>query len=212
MLTRRDFIQTGTAAGVAAAMAPQLAAAALPVDVPHPVLTIADGVIDQRLAASQAFVDALAPTGTRGLAFTGDISPLWRSTMSSDWRAAPRATAGLTTHGPLFILERMGWTHDLRVTFRAQHRRAANGTLEHEIQGPVDLVDALAAALPQAGADFSAVVAKALAKHPQGNGPQAHRIITTDTAVAMDEELYSWVLAPRCDCGGLAPYSHTHSA
>ena len=38
--------------------------------------------------------------------------------LSQRWKAGAVAIAGVTTHGPLFCLERWGWDHGLRLAYR----------------------------------------------------------------------------------------------
>ena len=212
MLTRREFMQTATAAGAAGVALSSPALAAIAPEMPAARGIVTRMVVDQRAAMSSAFGATARAAEITVDAFADDISPLWRTVLQPAWKAAPTPIAGMTEHGPLFVLERMGWKHDMRATFRAQHSTNAEGVLEHEIQGPAEIVDALAAALPAAGAEFGGLMAQALAAHPAGDVAQKHVVVTTDTRVAMAEPIYSFVLAPRAQCCTLKPYSHNHSA
>jgi len=212
MLTRRDFIHASAAAGIAATAVPAASFTSAPFTPDLPSLPIADALFDTRILGGERFAAALAADGANALSFTGDVSPLWRSRLMLEWRKGARPLAGFTTHGPLFILERMGWKHDMRATYRGQHRVNAEGFLEHELQGPVDVIERLEADLKAAGAEFAPVVAAALQNHPLGSGAQRHVTLTTQIRMDLEEPLYSYVLAPQCDCGGLKLYSHNHSA
>jgi hypothetical protein len=45
----------------------------------------------------------------------GDMTRFWYDDLYHRWRQGPAAIAGLTGHGPLFCLERLGWEQRLRV-------------------------------------------------------------------------------------------------
>jgi hypothetical protein len=42
-------------------------------------------------------------------AIRGDITDLWFHDLDLRWKQGPAPIAGLTTHGPLFCLERLAW-------------------------------------------------------------------------------------------------------
>lgn len=209
MLTRRDFMQTAVAAGAVATAMPAFAASA---EIALPRTQVRTAIFDSRNPITAGFGANASVEGTAAHGVAGDITSLWRTTLAPAWKAKPEAVMGMTEHGPLFILERMGWNHDMRATFRGQHSVDANGSLRHDLQGPAELVDALAARLPQAGSDFGPVLAEVLQSLPLGGGAKKHLVVTVAAKADFAEPLYSYVLAPRCDCAGLTPYSHNHSA
>ena len=73
---------------------------------------------DERFGESVAFAEDMSKRGTPLTRFRGDITDFWYGDLSVRWKAAPVAIAGVTTHGPLFCLERWGWDHGLRVAYR----------------------------------------------------------------------------------------------
>jgi hypothetical protein len=73
---------------------------------------------DERFAESVAFAEEMSRRGTPVTRFRGDISDFWYRDLSQRWKVAPVAIAGVTTHGPLFCLERWGWDHGLRLSHR----------------------------------------------------------------------------------------------
>jgi hypothetical protein len=119
MTTRRDFLQL-------ALTAPLLPASLhLPVfnsrsDSPaHAQIDVLYTVLcDERFGESVAFAEDMSKRGTPVTRFRGDITDFWYGDLSVRWKAAPVAIAGVTTHGPLFCLERWGWDHGLRVAYR----------------------------------------------------------------------------------------------
>jgi hypothetical protein len=70
---------------------------------------------DERFAESVAFAEEMSRHGTSVTRFRGDITDFWYRDLSQRWKADPVAIAGVTTHGPLFCLERWGWDHGLRL-------------------------------------------------------------------------------------------------
>jgi hypothetical protein len=119
MATRRDFLQL-------ALTAPLLPASLrLPVfdsrtdSRPHAQLDALYTVLcDERFAESVAFAEEMSKRGTRVTRFRADITDFWYGDLSQRWRVDPVGIAGVTTHGPLFCLERWGWDHGLRVAYR----------------------------------------------------------------------------------------------
>ncbi len=73
---------------------------------------------DERFAESVAFAEEMSRHGTPVTRFRGDITDFWYRDLSQRWKADPVAIAGVTTHGPLFCLERWGWDHGLRIAQR----------------------------------------------------------------------------------------------
>lgn len=83
---------------------------------------------DERFAESVAFAEEMSKRGTPVTRFRGDISDFWYRDLSMRWKDDSVAIAGVTTHGPLFCLERWGWDHGLRIA----HRQDLSVAEEHE--------------------------------------------------------------------------------
>jgi hypothetical protein len=73
---------------------------------------------DERFGESVTFAGDMSKRGTLVTRFRGDITEFWYRDLSQLWKVDPVAIAGVTTHGPLFCLERWGWDHGLRVVQR----------------------------------------------------------------------------------------------
>jgi hypothetical protein len=73
---------------------------------------------DERFGESVAFAEEMARHGTSITRFRGDITEFWYQDLSQRWKTDPVAIAGVTTHGPLFCLERWAWDHGLRIAER----------------------------------------------------------------------------------------------
>ena len=81
-------------------------------------------VADVRFAHSaqgRAFSVEAERFGADIVRIEGDITDFWFNDLSLRWKDGPAAIAGLTEHGPLFCLERLGWDHRMRVVFRHEH-------------------------------------------------------------------------------------------
>jgi hypothetical protein len=120
MTTRRDFLQLAFTA--------PLLPAALRLPASHSgtdhffmradIRSLYAVLCDERFAESEAFAEEMSRRGTPVTRFRGDITDFWYGDLSQRWKADPVAIAGVTTHGPLFCLERWGWDHGLRVAYR----------------------------------------------------------------------------------------------
>lgn len=122
MITRRRFLQSSLAVSGLAFGGPALAswagaAGALP-DASTPRLDAA--LYQPELPASAAFGAAARSRGVTAHAFDGDISGLWTEGVLDAWWAQPTVIAGLTTYPALFLLERIGWDHGMRVISRGE--------------------------------------------------------------------------------------------
>ena len=73
---------------------------------------------DERFLESVAFAEEMSKGGTPVTRFRGDITDFWYLDLSQRWKVDPVAIAGVTTHGPLFCLERWAWDHGLRIAGR----------------------------------------------------------------------------------------------
>jgi hypothetical protein len=83
---------------------------------------------DERFAESVAFAEEMSRRGTPVTRFRGDITDFWYRDLSQRWKADAVAIAGVTSHGPLFCLERWGWDYGLRLA----HRLDLSVAGEHE--------------------------------------------------------------------------------
>src|SRR4029453_3303581 len=71
-------------------------------------------VCDERFAPSVAFGLEAKRLGAEVVRTHGDITDFWFEDLSRRWKEQPVGIAGLTTHGPIFCLERFAWDHGLR--------------------------------------------------------------------------------------------------
>ncbi len=179
MTNRREFLQTGVtvsamplaingllSAGTAAARGAGTA----------PVLHTA--LSDDRYAEGRRFAEALGEIGVRAVALRdGDVTEPYLA-LAALWRERPAAVAGLTQFGPMFVLERLGFEHGLRVVLHVEHRVSGDGELEHSITGAPQVI-ALAEALQRQGVEWPVLFAALARAAGDGRGPRTERAIRT---------------------------------
>jgi hypothetical protein len=211
MTTRREFLQ-GTMAASGIALAGTTSAstfsglAVLSRDAFAP-LQLGGIVFDTSIAHSVAFGSRANHLGLQTFPIEGDITNLWTRHLMGQWREQPVPLAGLTEAMPLFLLERFGWDHGLRVAFRAEHRPQDGGVLVHQLEGPPDMLIAFQS-LAVGRLEFGSCMADAVASCPQTAHTTTTAMFTTP-AVARESRqtlpLYSWVIAPRAAFAPLLP-------
>lgn len=191
MANRREFIQAGMAVAMAATptlsrLAPGTAA-----------LGLYKVIYDQRFAAGQAFAARASAQGVSTHAISGPVHALWYEDLYQRWRSQPVAIAGLTTYNPMFLLSMMAQDVRMRVIYRAHHRLASDGRVEHEWFGPRRLQDRraqLVASPAWAEAAAESVLnwpAQAVSVAPE------HSSIGAANRRALDgQTLISWIIAP----------------
>ncbi len=191
MTDRRQFLQTAAVLSAA----PLAGHAAFAGAGGSPIAL--DGiVIDARHQPARDFGARAARFGTPLLTMEGDITGLWQRELLGRWRSRPGALVGLTERPALFLLERLGFDHGLRVAFQAEHASVAGGAGAHRLLRSADTM--LESELGAAGADWPAVLAEALVT---GQARPVADARPTDAALAAHlgeaPKLHSWIIAPR---------------
>jgi hypothetical protein len=201
MPSRREFIQAGIAASVVPIAFPihGPARAAVDADVatPHSHRPLRV-VCDVRSPHSAALADEAERLGLTVVRTRGDITDFWFNDLAPQWKVSPLAIAGLTTHGPLFCLERFAWDHGLRVAFRGVHRFHDSGYIEHSLSGPFKTVASAHSAL--VGEDWPVHLARLLrscAAAPDTAGTTVRSALARGHRTDVDDTLFSWVIAPK---------------
>lgn len=212
MTTRRQFLQgtlalTGLALSGAVFAKPLSIQSALSDETGR--MSFHTVVYEPDVAASAAFGAAVARHGMATHAIDGDITSLWTGELADLWRQEPVAIAGMTTYPALFLLERFGWDHGLRVAFRAEHKADANGRIQHRLEGPGSLLSMFEASLLQQ-TQFSTCMAGLVAHCPAASAVQSTTLLATSTFPTTLETptLYSWIIAPRACQNGGSPSVH----
>jgi hypothetical protein len=120
MTTRRDFLQMALTAPLlpASLRLPSSDGRTGSLSAHVQIGSLYTVLCDERFGESVAFADEMSRRGTPVTRFRGDITDFWYQNLSQRWKVDPVAIAGVTTHGPLFCLERWGWDHGLRTVQR----------------------------------------------------------------------------------------------
>jgi hypothetical protein len=203
MASRREFLQAGLAS-LALPISAHAAFSSGIVPLPgEPVSTpLYKVVYDERFAASRAFASEARSLGAAVHGIEGDITDLWFNDLYTRWIQGPAAIAGLTTHGPLFCLERLAWDQRMRVVFRAEHTYSSKGHIEHALAIPESMARG-AAALSDRGSDWAIWMANLVTRCPDALSPSQAQALKAKIVVPLGESaddapevLISWVIAP----------------
>jgi hypothetical protein len=154
-------------------------------------------VYDSRFAESVAFARRTRRLGFAIQAIEGDMTRFWYDDLYHRWRRGFAAVAGLTAHGPMFCFERLAWDQGMRIVFRAEHKPAGAGRVEHAITGPIGMLSG-SADLSAAGQSWAERMADVVTHCPAGRFEISSATVSTQTTGfgADAESLYSWVIAP----------------
>lgn len=134
MTTRRNFIQIGLTAAAAVPALARAGSAPMPAgsvsgSVPTFLASVNvplhAAVVDARFAQAEPFTAEMRQRGVEVLSFrAGDVTRVWFDRLDRWWRTEAVAIAGLTAHGPLFVLETCAADHGMRVLHREQRAQA----------------------------------------------------------------------------------------
>jgi hypothetical protein len=198
MTNRRELLQIGFAASTLplATQAARAAGIEIGADRIEP-LTIYKAVYDSRFPASVAFARRVAALGVPSHAIEGDMTRFWYDDLYHRWKQGPIAIAGLTAHGPMFCLERLAWDQRMRVVFRAEHKPNGDSSIEHDLSGPVAMLDDACGAV--AHSNWSERMADLVTQCPRGRVEITTSATTSRAGRGVlhgEESLYSWVIAP----------------
>lgn len=202
MVTRRRFLQGSLAsAGLASAAGAFAAGPALGAlfGAGSGRLPLAAALYEHGRPHSEGFAGVARELGITAFDIGTDMTPAWLDIVAR-WRERPVAIAGMTARVALLVLEQSARDHGLRVVYLGEHRPAAGGRqVEHQLQGPPDIVQAFHDGLGT-GAGYGVCVADALNRCPariaRGSRRQM-RLVSTQAGTADPATLYSWVIAPR---------------
>lgn len=201
MTSRREFLQIGIVAASGLPLATQAARAAAfaapaPSAAPAP-LPLYKVVYDLRFPHSVSFAQRVAQLGVPVHAIEGDMTRVWYDDIYHRWKEGPIAIAGFTAHGPMFCFEQLAMDQRMCVVFRAEHKPAVAGGVDHEFCGPVGMLgDARRAVY---GGDWAARIGDVVTRCPSGRAEivsAAGRTAVNSATAFGGESLYSWVIAP----------------
>jgi hypothetical protein len=161
----------------------------------EPKLSLHKVLVDSGLMESVAFGEIAASNGSPVHVFAKrDISDFWYDELDLVWRRRRVPVAGLTRHGPLFVLERFAWERGMRVVFRGEHLFGSADHVCHSLSGCREAVDA-ASDLVAAGADWAEALAAAAALTAPESSPGCSVAFESAGQLSCRDPLYSWVIA-----------------
>lgn len=193
MTDRRTFLRGGLVASLVGGVLRPSGYAAFAAGPPR--LSLHKVLVDGELPESVAYGEAAESSGRPLHVFTrGDISDVWYDELDLLWRQRRAPIAGLTRHGPLFVLERFAWDRGMRVVFRGEHSSQPATVVSHRLRGCDDAV-AGAARLVASGADWAEALALASLLTDARPRRVSARAFTSPGRLSSSERLYSWVIA-----------------
>ena len=78
--------------------------------------------------------------GLQTSATNGDVSHLWRKVLQPQLRKSTVPLVGLTLTPSLFCLSELAKNHWMKVQFFAEHKSLADGTIQHNLSGPENIL------------------------------------------------------------------------
>jgi len=156
-------------------------------------------LFDARYAPARSAATRMGRAGAavHGLA-EGDITQVWLDQIGPAWQRGPAIIAGITGRPALFCLEQFALSGGLRVVFHAEHVVHADGRTDHSVLRGAESVGLSSSELAQAGAQWSARLADALARYRPD--PARQRFGRSNAALepalpAQAQLLTSWIIA-----------------
>ncbi len=135
--------------------------------------------------------------GVAAQAIDGDMTQFWYDDVYHRWKQGAAALAGLTAHGPMFCFEQLAMAQRMRVVFRAEHRAAAAGRMDHDFFGPAGMLGDARRVIGRS--DWAACMADLVTQCPGGRteiASAAGRAAPNAAVGIHGEPLYSWMIAP----------------
>jgi hypothetical protein len=153
-------------------------------------------LVDAEVAESVAFGAAAARSAAALHVFgKGDISQFWYDELDLLWRERRAPIAGLTHHGPLFVLERFAWDRGMRAVFRGVHTsRPGSDAVVHELSGSHQSTRLGANRLHGSG-NWPAAVASLVNEFAATSSAPWSSSARSPGSIADDGRLFSWVIA-----------------
>ena len=189
MLTRRTVLKS--CAAIAGPAVLNVSAAAPSVPARQGALAIEAFVVDARSEDALAVADHVSAHGVPSRECKHDLAELYYGWLAHSWQRRG-AVGGVTGAAPLFYLERLAWSHGLRVVFLGRHTPALESWI-HAVRGPQAMVDTF-----RAGArltDWRRALVRSLLSAPSAAAPLRPLSAVRDAAISGDSALFSWVLA-----------------
>lgn len=192
MVSRREFLRGGAAAGLLSAAPVGLVGAATH---PGPVPAF-EAVCDTRWEEGDLFLAALgsAPYRAHGVgADPGAVLGVLPNAI-----AAGRPIVGITTDAALVLAEHLAGREGYQLVFHSDHQHADADALTHTLRGEHALVEALERPLAQGGAQWPALLARHAGALTASRGRDRQRTVQARATrpAASPGHLAVWALAP----------------
>lgn len=202
MTNRREFLQASAAASALGGLLGSVTMTPAQGSTPEFPYGLHKAVVDADLSESRLFGDAISRRGMGVHSFgRGDITDFWYSELDPVWKRQPAPIAGLTRHGPLFVLETLAAERRMRVALRCEHTAQSPGngfvqTVSHRLVGPQAAVERIADRLRR-GSAWPLAVIDGMARCADARAPLVEQVITSQGTFSFEDPLYSWVIVPR---------------
>lgn len=194
MPTRRNLIK----AGLGLSVLPLLPAAVLASQDQAPA-TINLAVADPNLPTGRAFAHKAKSLGVDVIMPRGDWTQMLLERVEPQWRKAPAALAGVTSHGPMFVLGNIANRHGMRLVYSAAMTRWG----DEECTVAVRCATGMGASTPVPtgnDADWGREMAAFILRTPLAEmAASAPRLATSSgnrSAGPEDDPVFVWVIAP----------------
>lgn len=192
MATRRSVIKGAVGAAALSALFPQ----AFGLEMTDGAPLIGKYFHDANLDFGRRFSTELARNGVASSGVVDNWTNVWSREIDPVWRKQPVAIAGVTQHGPMFMLTQLAQRHGMRLVYQAEiiQRGADCGIRVQGLSSMSDscgLVGADAARLPED-------VATSFLSISGVNVPRSSRFSqnTGLTAATEEDPVYAWIIAP----------------
>lgn len=191
MLSRRDFLRGGAAAGMLSAAPVGVVGASTS----RQARTRFEAVCDTRCVEGEQFLSALggAPYRTHGVTTDpGEVLAVLPEVLK-----ARRALVGLTSDATLVLVQHLAEREGYRLGFYSEHRHDGDA-LTHTLHGETALVDPVTAALPAAAAQWPALLGRHAGELAHSRALRARRTVRVPGERPADSpgHLAAWVLSP----------------
>lgn len=192
MATRRSVIKGAVGAAALSALFPQ----AFGLEMTEGEPLIGKYFYDANLDFGRRFGDELSRNGVQSVGVRDNWTSVWSRDLDPVWRKQPTAIAGLTQHGPMFMLTQLAQRHGMRLVYQAEiiQRDQACGIRVQGLSSMAEscgLVGADAARLPED-------VAQTFLSVSGMTVPRSMRFDASSGTIARSEEdpVYAWIIAP----------------
>jgi hypothetical protein len=196
--SRRNFLQASAAVVAVPLIAGGSAAAWADVLLPPvPGHDFYKVLFDRESLAAVAFGRQAADLQLPAVEVGREATSLWYDDLYHRWREGPAAIAGLTVPHVAFCLQILARDVGMRLMYRGEHTPLAGKRIRHRLTGPADLL----ARSSLLEANWTQGTARLLGCCQAAPEHAEVEFISAAGDHVMDEQLVSWVIAPRPSLG-----------